>query len=239
MNIVAVVHARSGSKRIPLKNMKMLAGKPLVAYIIEAACRAKMVKRVIVSSDHPAIIETAKQYGAEAPFVRPADISEDVPSELVTRHAVKYLQDKEGYWTDIAVTLQPTTPFCSPEDIDSCVRELIDSGADSVISGCAVRQRPEWMFYMDKDNYARNFLAREIKGETGVSQSLPKLYSPNGGVYATRRDVLFEQNSLFGKKIKIWVMPFIRSVDIDEPIDFAFAEFIAEGILAGKEEKYA
>lgn len=227
MNIIAVIPARGGSQRIPLKNIKILAGKPLIVYIITAARKAMMINRVIVSSDHPEIIKTAQQYGAEAPFVRPPEISGNVPAELVTQHAVKYLEDEERYPVDIVVTLQPTTPFCRPEDIDQCVRTLIDSDVDAVISACEVRQRPEWMFYLDKNAYAQTFLGKGIRGERGVSQALPKLFSPNGGVYAIRRDALFQHNSLFGQKTKLVEMPFLRSIDIDEPIDFEFAEFIA------------
>lgn len=226
MNIVGVIHARGGSRRIPLKNIKVLAGKPLVAYIIQAALEAKTINRVIVSTDHPEIIKISKAYGAEVLFVRPKEISEDVPSELVTQHAVNYLEKEENYPVDIVVTLQPTTPFCLPEDIDGCVNEIMSSGADSVVSVCGVAERPEWMFYIDESGYAHNFLGKRIEGDVGVSQTLPKLYTPNGGIYATRRDVLFNQGAIISEKTRLWVMPRERSVDIDEPIDFLLAEFL-------------
>jgi len=226
MNIVGVIHARGGSRRIPLKNIKALAGKPLVAYIIQAALEAKTINRVIVSTDHPEIIKISKTYGAEVPFIRPKEISEDVPSELVTQHAVNYLEKEENYPVGIVVTLQPTTPFCLPEDIDGCVRELMSSEADSVVSVCEIEERPEWMFYTDELGYAHNFLGKKIEGGMGISQKLPKLYTPNGGIYATRRDALFNQDTIIGEKTKLWVMPRERSVDIDEPLDFSFAEFL-------------
>jgi len=230
MVAIGVIHARGGSKRIPLKNIKPLAGKPLVAHIIQAALGAKTLSRVIVSSDHPEIIRISKEYGAEVPFIRPKDISEDVPSELVTQHAVKFLEEKDGITVDIAVTLQPTTPFCRPEDIDGCVNLIIKSGADSAITACEVHERPEWMFLLDRDGYAKNFLGKVLSGDIGVSQTLPKLYAPNGGAYATRREVLFEQNTLFGRNLKLWVMPRELSVDIDNPIDFQLAEAIAKSL---------
>jgi CMP-N-acetylneuraminic acid synthetase len=228
MNVVGVIHARGGSKRVPLKNIKELAGKPLVVYIIQAALAAKTISRVIVSTDHPEIIKIAKAYDAEVPFVRPKELAEDVPSELVTQHAIDYLEKEENYPVDIAVTFQPTTPFCLPEDIDGCVYELIASGADSVISVGEITERPEWMFYLDGSGYAHNFLEEKIEGDKGISQKLPRLYTPNGGIYATRRDVLFDQNALIGEKARLWVMPRERSVDIDEPFDFLFAEFLIE-----------
>ncbi|MDD1655160.1 MAG: NTP transferase domain-containing protein, partial [Methanomicrobiales archaeon] len=97
MNVVVVIHARGGSKRIPLKNIQPLGGKPLIAYAIGAALGARTVQRVIVSTDHPEIRRVAEEYGAEVPFVRPPEISEDVASELVTQHAVTYLEEQEGY----------------------------------------------------------------------------------------------------------------------------------------------
>lgn len=236
MNVVAIIHARGGSKRIPHKNIKALAGKPLLAYIIQAALEAKTINRVIVSTDHPEIMKIAKKYGAEVPFVRPKELAEDVPSELVTQHAVNYLEKEEGFHTDIAVTLQPTTPLCLPEDIDGCVSELMASEADSVISVREISERPEWMFYTDELGYAHNFLNKKIEGDVGVSQTLPKLYTPNGGIYATRRDVLFCQNAIIGEKTRLWVMPRERSVDIDEPIDFLYAEFlIKQGVVKTNE----
>lgn len=226
MNVVGVIHARGGSVRVPLKNIKELAGKPLIAYIIQAALAAGTINRVIVSSDHPEIIKISKMYGAEVPFVRPKDISEDVPSELVTQHAVNYLEKEEGYPVDIVVTFQPTTPFCLPEDIDGCVHELMASDADSVISVSSISERPEWMFYTDESGYAHNFLEKKIEGDLGISQKLPRLYLPNGGIYATKRDVLFNQGVIIGKKTRLWIMPRERSVDIDEPLDFLLAEFL-------------
>ena len=92
------------------------------------------------------------------------------------------------------------------------------------------------MFYTDESGYAHNFLNRKIEGDVGVSQTLPKLYTPNGGIYATRRDVLFDQNALIGEKTRLWVMPRERSVDIDEPIDFLYAEFlIKQGLVKTNE----
>lgn len=234
MNTVAVIHARGGSKRIPLKNIKLLAGRPLITYLIRACIEAKTVNRVIVSSDHPEIMSISKKEGAEVPFVRPKEISEDVPSELVTQHAIRYLEEEENYLVDIAVTIQPTTPFCRAEDIDGCVNELSKSDADAVISANEIHERPEWMFSINGDSYAQSFLNKIMEGDIGVSQTLPRLYTPNGGIYATKKSVLFEQNSVYGKKFKFWIMPREYSVDIDEPVDFEIAEVMAKKLLKGR-----
>jgi CMP-N-acetylneuraminic acid synthetase len=228
MNVVAIIHARGGSKRIPLKNIKLLAGKPLISYMIGAARSANLVQRVIVSTDHPEIARIAKECGAEVPFIRPNDIAEDVASELVTRHAVKFLEEVEHYPVDIAITMQPTTPFCTASDIDGAVQMLIESGADSVISACEIHERPEWMFFTGADGFAVKFIGAGISGDIGISQKLPLLYVPNGGIYATRREILFTENAIFGEKIKLWIMSRERSVDIDDPIDFEFAELLVK-----------
>lgn len=225
---VAIIHARGGSKRIPLKNIKPLAGKPLISYMIRAAKSAKYIDRVIVSTDHEEIARISQEYGAEVPFIRPKDIAEDVASELVTQHAVRYLEDEEEYAVTIAVTMQPTTPFCTASDIDGTVQTLIESGADSVVSACEIHERPEWMFYTGNNGFAEKFIGSDMSGDIGISQKLPRLYVPNGGIYATRTDVLFNENSIFGKKIKLWIMSRERSVDIDDPIDFEFAELLAK-----------
>jgi len=226
-SVVGVIHARGGSKRIPLKNMVLLAGKPLIYYMVKAALGSKCLDRVIVSTDHPAIRDASLSFGAEVPFVRPPKLSEDCPSEWVTQHAVEFIEAEESNKIDIAVTMQPTTPFCLSSDIDACVEILkSDAKLGSVFSAKVSHDRPEWMFYL-KDNYrAELLLGGEIKGERGICQSLPKLVLPNGGIYATRRDALFSEGVIISGKTGAYVMPSERSIDIDEPIDLKYAECI-------------
>lgn len=222
---VGIIHARGGSKRVPLKNIKLLGDKPLIAWVVEAACQARTLSRVIVSTDHDGIAKVAENYGAEVPFRRPVELAEDVPSELVTQHAVRYMEEK-GYSVDIALTLQPTTPFIRPQDIDACVEKLIATGADSVVTVSAVRERPEWMLRIGEGERLEPFLGRWWSSEEGISQNLPQLYVPNGGACATRREVLMGQNRIIGNDTRAVVMPLENSVDIDEMVDFAFAEAV-------------
>jgi len=230
--ILGVIHARGGSKRIPLKNMKLLAGRPLISYLVEAAMESRLLDRLIVSTDHPEIARIAREYGAEVPFVRPAELAEDVASELVTQHAVRFVE-AEGYAVQIALTMQPTTPFCSAEDIDACIRKMLETDLDTVFTGCEVHERPEWMYRRDQSSEGRviPFTGRLVQGDAGISQRLPKLYIPNGAVWATRRAVLMEQGLITGPEAGIVVMSRERSVDIDEPIDFIVAEAIAAELL--------
>ena len=227
MNIVGIIHARGGSKRIPLKNIKMLGKHPLIAYMIKAAKQSRHLRRVIVSTDHFEISNISSRYGAEVPFIRPAHLAEDCPSEWVTRHGVEFIENQEGKKIDIVVTMQPTTPFCKGSDIDKCIEMLQnDINLQSVFSGKKVAERPEWMFRVEENNRAKLLIEGEMTGERGIFQSLSELVIPNGAVYATRRNTLFEEGVLISKKTGVSIMSHERSVDIDEPIDFLFAEFL-------------
>ena len=227
--ILGVIHARGGSKRIPLKNIKPLAGQPLIAYMVEAAMECRLLDRLIVSTDHPEIARIAKEYGAEVPFMRPADLAEDVASELVTQHAVRFVE-AEGYPVRIVLTMQPTTPFCTAEDIDACITKMLDSDLDTVFTACPVHERPEWMYRMEEDR-AVPYTGRLVQGDAGISQKLPALYIPNGAVWATRRDVLMNRGLITGPNSGLVVMSRERSVDIDDPVDFVTAEAIAHELM--------
>jgi CMP-N-acetylneuraminic acid synthetase len=230
--ILGVIHARGGSKRIPLKNIKPLAGQPLIAYMVEAAMECRLLDRLIVSTDHPEIARLAREYGAEVPFMRPADLAEDVASELVTQHAVRFVE-AEGYPVRIVLTMQPTTPFCTAEDIDACITKMLDSDLDTVFTACPVHERPEWMYRMEGDR-AVPYTGRLVQGDAGISQKLPALYIPNGAVWATRRDVLMKRGLITGPNSGLVVMSRERSVDIDDPVDFVTAEAVANELFKVK-----
>ena len=228
-NILGVIHARGGSKRIPMKNIKPLHGKPLIAWMIEAAKASESLDRIIVSTDHPDIGQIAMGYGAEVPFYRPKELAMDCPSEYVTKHAVEFVEEEQGSELDIVVSMQPTTPFCLGRDIDECLRLLNEhSRWGSVFTGSIVRERPEWMFHYHENSEAKLFYSEVLRGDTGVVQRLPPLAIPNGAAYVTRRKTLFQEGALISENTGIHLMPLDRSVDIDEPLDFDFAEFIAE-----------
>lgn len=231
-NIIGIIHARGGSKRIPLKNIKPLGGNPLIHYMIKAALGSKLLDRVIVSTDHPEIRRISLECGAEVPFVRPPHLAEDCPSEWVTQHAVEFVEEEEGHKINIAVTMQPTTPFCLSGDIDACIGLLLErQELCSVFSAKVSHERPEWMFRLKDDSSAELFVPGELKGERGVFQSLERMVMPNGAVYATRRDTLFTEGVLISKKTGVHIMPPERSVDIDEPIDFLFSEFLINNLF--------
>jgi len=199
----------------------------LVAYMIKAALNSKYLRRVIVSTDHDEIRDISLRYGAEVPFRRPAHLAEDCPSEWVTQHAMEFVEEQEARKIDIVVTMQPTTPFCTTVDIDACIDILIkEENMKSVFSVKQVTERPEWMFRLQENPWAELLMEGEMKGERGIFQSLEGLVIPNGAVYATRRDTLFQEGVLISKETGVSIMPPERSVDIDEPIEFLFAEFL-------------
>jgi CMP-N-acetylneuraminic acid synthetase len=222
--ILAVIPARGGSKGILHKNIQDLAGKPLIAYTIEAALKSKTLNRVIVSTDDAEIAKVAESYGAEVPFLRPAELAkDDTPSLLVIQHAVKYIEEDEGRKLDVVVILQPTSPLRSEKYIDEAVEKLLRTGADSVITVCKVRHHPFWSFTVKED---RVYPFSEKGIAVSRRQDLPEIYAVNGAVYAVRRNVLFEQNSVFGRDTKAVVMPYEESVEIDDYFDLFVAEMV-------------
>ncbi len=231
MNIVGIIHARGGSVRVPKKNIRDLGGIPLIAWTIRSALQSKC-NRAIVSTDSEEIITIAREYGAEVPFIRPKEISEDVASELVTQHAITFIENESKEKVDLAVTIQPTTPFLTSDHINKGI-EMIKHHPylDSVFTAGPVHQRPEWMFSLASNSLIANRLGTKvIEGDIGISQSLPELWHPNGGAYITPRNTLFELNRLIGNKPGIVQMDHLSSVDIDEEIGFLLAETISKFI---------
>lgn len=227
LNIIGIIPARGGSVDVHLKNIHELCGKPLVYYVIKAALASGYLRRVIVSTDHEEIARISKQYGAEVPFRRPADISGgDVPTHCVIQHAVRFIEKEENQKIDIAVTLQATTPLLSSNDIDSTVKKLIKDNVDSAITVKQVGEHPWWMVTMDKKGFIKPFLVQDLAGEITIRQNLDTLYIPNGAVYATKRAVLMNENRIIGKRCSAVIMPLDRSVDIDNLLDFKIAEAI-------------
>ena len=220
--VVAVITARGGSKGLPGKNIRLLAGRPLLAWTIEAAQRSRWIDRLILSSDNDAIIAAAIAAGCEVPFVRPAALSEDSASSAdVLAHALDMCGD--GY--DLAVLLQPTSPMRATEDIDACIR-LCAEGASSAISVCESDHPPHWMYYRGADGALLPVL--ELPPGAVRRQDLPATYRVNGAVYVV--DIpWFRQSHVFvDKDTRSYVMPRERSVDIDTLTDFRFAELLAD-----------
>lgn len=224
LNVVALIPARGGSKGIPRKNIVNLSGKPLISYTIEAAKNSKYINRIIVSTDNEEISQVAKKYGAEVPFLRPFELAKDnTPALPVIQHAIKYLEEIENYKVNIVVVLQPTSPLRSEKYVDEAVEKLLKTRADSVVTVCKVKHHPFWCFAAKEE---RLYTFSEKGITVSRRQDLPEIYALNGAVYAVRRDVLFEQNSVFGRDTRAVVMPNEESVDIDDYFDLFIAEMV-------------
>lgn len=227
--VLGVVGARSGSKGIPHKNIRPLLGKPLLAWIIEAAKKSKYVTRLIISTDSPEYAGIAKKYGAEAPFLRPAELATDkVPDFDFLYHAAIWLRNNENWQADIILRLPPTTPLCRPEHIDECVKLLIDEpDADSSRTVTPASKHPYKLWRATEAGYIEPFLSEEFTGLRDAHnmsrQSFPGAYQ-HVDVIALRWKTLVEDKSMSGKKIRYHLIPKTVAIDIDSETDFFIAE---------------
>jgi len=178
----------------------------------------------VVSTDSRGIARIAVRWGAEAPFIRPRGLAMDeTPTLPVIQHAVGWLERRQDYRADIVVTLQPTSPLRPGREVDRAVEKLVESGADSVASVARVRQHPFWMKLLDGDRL-RDYVPG---GPHNLRrQALPPVYILNGAIWATRRDVLMEEDSMYGDDCRGIVMDEVESIDIDTPLDLATCDAI-------------
>jgi len=227
--VLAVIPARGGSKGVPRKNIRPVGGKPLIAYTIEPALAVKnRLHRLIVSTDDAEIADVAMRYGAEAPFLRPADLGGDrVPMVPVLQHAVRTIEEQDGIQLDWVLLLQPTCPFRAPQDIQTALDLAEAGGCDSVISVVRVlAHHPILMKKIEQDQLLP-FMIEEKEG-TRRQDYTPPAYMRNGSIYLTRRNNLMENNSIWGQVIRPYIMPEERSVNVDSELDMKLVEFILQ-----------
>ena len=225
--VLAVIPARGGSKGVPRKNIRDLCGKPVIAWTIETALAAgDELHRVIVSTDDPEIAVAAHAFGAEAPFMRPAELATDeAPGLPVIQHAVKFVEEEEGAPVDWVLILQPTAPFRNADDISESLRLAREGGCDSVISVTRVLAEHPILMKKIENNRLLPYCIEEKEG-TRRQDYDPPAYIRNGAIYLTRRDVLMEGDSIWGEVIQPYVMPEERSYDIDSERDFRLVELV-------------
>jgi len=225
--ILAVIPARGGSKGVPRKNIRLMAGRPLIVYTLEAAMAVRRrLHRLIVSTDDAEIAELARRYGVDVPFMRPAELAGDrVPMIPVLQHAVKMVEAMDNIHLDWVLLLQPTAPFRTSQDIEAALDLAAGGGCDSVISVVQVfAVHPTLMKRIENDRLLP-FCIEEQEG-TRRQDYQPPAYMRNGAIYLTRRAVLMEQNSIWGQVIRPYVMPEERSVSIDSELDLKLAELM-------------
>lgn len=220
--VTAVVPARAGSRGIPGKNTIMLAGKPLLAWTIEAALAARCVGRVIVSTDCPKIAQIGLDFGAEVPFLRSSELSDDNASGLAVALDALGRLEAAGRMTPWLAYLQPTSPLRTDKDIDAAFALAVEKSADSVLGVSAVTQRPSWMRQIDRhgvlqtpDNLPEACATRQAEGP---------LYYLNGAIYLVRSNFLIAQRRWQSSRSFGYVMPGGRALDIDEPWQLELAD---------------
>lgn len=222
--VLAVIPARGGSKGVPRKNIRPLAGVPLIAHTIRAAQAAQMVSRILVSTDDEEIAAVAREWGADVPFLRPAALSDDRAAQIdVVIHALQQAEMLDSVTYTHVLLLQPTAPLRTAEDIDASLRLLLQSGCDAVVSYTPVESAHPFYMVTLEDSRPRPIL--EIPQGLTARQEYPPVYRRNGAIYATRRDVILA-GSFYGEDVRAYIMPPERSVNIDSFFDFELAEFL-------------
>lgn len=221
--VLAIIPARGGSKGLPGKNIKSLHGKPLLTYTLEVAQKSHYIDRIVLSTDSEAIAEVARSFGLEVPFLRPASLATDKAATMdVIAHVVASLQEA----FDILVVLQPTSPLRIRADIDGSLELLLEKEANAVLSVVKVDHPVEWTNVLPEDGRMDHFISPAIRFTP--RQELSRRYRLNGAVYVARTDYLLEHRNYFHSYCYAFVMPKDRSVDIDDQLDFDFAEFLLQ-----------
>lgn len=216
-SVLVVIPVKERSTRLPGKNIKDLCGKPMMAYPILAAKGARGVSRVIVTTESEKIKEMALRYGAEVPFLRPLELTEDaVTSQQVLVHALDELKRREGYEPEYVLLLYPTSPLLSRERIEQAIALAIEKNADSVISG----HYDKGHYWVQDDGAWKRLYPVELVN----SQYQKPLFVENGAIYMTRSSVLRKQ--LVADRAQVLLMEPDENVDVDYPEDFAKVEEI-------------
>ena len=217
---LAIIPARGGSKRLPRKNVLDLAGKPLIAWSIEAGSKSKYIDKVIVSSDDTEILTVSKRYNSEI-IVRPDELASDT---AITFDAIKHtIENVERY--DYIVLLQATSPLRDEKHIDEAIELLESKNADAVVSVCEMDHSPLWSNTLDESLSMQGFLRDEVLNKR--SQDLEKYFRLNGAIYICKTEKLLEEKSFFLKEnIYAFKMDRESSIDIDEEIDFKIARIM-------------
>lgn len=233
MKVLGIVPARGGSRRVPGKNIRLLAGKPLIAYTIEAGLQSTSIERLIVSTDDKEIAEVARKWRAEVPFLRPADLAKDnTPDQPVFLHALEWLKENDDYEPEVVVNLRPTTPFKTPQIIDEVVQRITATDADIVRTMILVEgvHHPYWMYRLSEDGSAEPFSSDIKLSEYYQRQLLPPVYRINGVVDAMKTQVIYENNILDNQNMKGVIISEKESMDIDTEFDFMLCECILNSL---------
>lgn len=230
MKALGVIPARGGSKRVPQKNIRLLGDRPLLEYSIRSAQAARLLDRALISTDDEEVARVARQCGGDIPFMRPAALAADrSPDKPFLRHALEWGRQNWSADIDVVVVLRPTNPFRQPEHIDSAIRFLRESGADSVRSVCKVEgvHHPYWMYQKDENGAARPAVPGIDIRDYYQSQLLPPVFRLSGLVDVIKSDVLLrEEWPLYGHDMRLLEFTERESFDIDTMEDLEYGNWL-------------
>jgi len=228
MTAIAFIFARGGSKGVPGKNIKKLGNKPLIAWSIEQAKAVKKIDRVIVSTDSNEIAKVAIQYGAEVPFLRPAELAQDdSPEWSAWRHALTYLLENEGKLPEIMVSVPTTAPLRATEDIENCINHYISGKFDIVLAVTEANRSP----YFNMVSIAENGQAKLVIENTGKytrRQDVPEVFDITTVAYVVNPNFVLSKISIFEGSVGVVRVPKERALDIDTELDFRIAECLIQ-----------
>lgn len=225
MKPLVVIPARGGSKRLPGKNIKLLKGKPLIHYTIEAARKVFDDEIICVSTDDREIRQVSEQTGLKVPFLRPNEFATDTAdSRSVLLHAYKYYKIEKGYEADVIILLQPTSPLRNATHIKEALK-LYHEELDMVVSVKETEANPYFVLYEENQ---KGYLEKSKEGNFTRKQDCPKVWELNGAVYVINvKSLKRGQPSNFGKVVR-YEMPILQSLDIDNALDFKLVELVIE-----------
>lgn len=224
---LALIPARGGSKGLPHKNLLDFAGKPLIAWSIEAALASQACDRVVVSTDDPEIAEIGRAYGAEVPFLRPAEFAQDAsPTIDMIAHAIGWLREHEGVIFDVLALVEPTSPLREPSDIDGCVARLLGTpGAESVVTVApAESAHPVFTVVLDEAGHLAPYVDADFR--VLRRQELEPAYYFDGTMYAAKVGPLLERRTFYHDATYGFVVPRWKAIEIDDMYDFVAAQAI-------------
>ncbi|OAJ71043.1 acylneuraminate cytidylyltransferase [Methylobacillus sp. MM3] len=229
MNIVALICARGGSKGLPGKNIRPLAGMPLIAWSIRQAQAVPRISRVIVSTDSEEIAAVARKAGAEVPFMRPVELAQDnSPERSVWRHALEYLKANEGAYPDVLLVVPATAPLRLPEDLERCLDEFAQGDVDTVITVAEPHRNPYFNMVKARADGGVELVIPPGDGILTRRQDAPDVYDMTTVAYVTAPDFVMRADTIFAGRVRAVRIPVERAVDIDTLMDFRVAECLLQ-----------
>ena len=223
--VLAVVPARGGSRGIPGKNLRMLAGKPLLAHAIECGLASPEIDHLVVSTENADIIAVAREHGADTPFVRPVELASDAAPMLpVLQHAITECERYYRKQVDLLVLLDPTGPLRTPADIAACIKLVRQSGCDAVISGNRAHRSPYFNMVSPDGDFVK--LTITPADNIGRRQDSPAVFDLNTVVWVYTRHALMNEQARIPRKSRLYLVPPERALDVDSEFDFELLEFV-------------